>query len=188
VRRVLDPLAAPRVALAAPVALAALALAVGASGCGGSASSEVVAPLTGFTVRAESVTTGKGCGRGGSQVFKYVVLAFPEGLSDGALAANTYDCFADGTFVSLESNAERRYSLQVYAYNEAAFRAAETAGALQSVGETPVPASVLPSIRGSQPSWSTTCEAIQILDVQAVAACRPLLDGAAGAAPERPAP
>ena len=99
----------------------------------GTSSTETITPVTGIVVRAESVTAGKGCGRSATQVFKYAVLVgkldttSPESFKpENRITENVFDCFADGTFVELTADADGygQYAVLVYAFNEAAWRAA----------------------------------------------------------------
>jgi hypothetical protein len=113
--------------------------------CGTSGTSETFAPITGIVVRAESLTTGRGCGTEGSQIFKYVAAVF--GLNpadvmqppakqryDLFLAANVYDCFTDGLFVNLpDTFGVSSYDVQVFAFNKAAYDAAGGDAALKSL-------------------------------------------------------
>src|SRR3954471_2972887 len=49
--------------------------------CSGTTSSDVIPPITGIVVRAETLTTGRGCVRAPGQVFKYAAVAY--GYNDG---------------------------------------------------------------------------------------------------------
>lgn len=101
--------------------------------CGSSASSDTLVPITGIVVRAETLTTGRGCGIAPTQVFKYVAVVFGVNPADANkagvdqrhdefVAANVYDCFTDGLFVDLPvSGGSTTYEVQVFAYNKAAY-------------------------------------------------------------------
>jgi len=141
--------------------------------CSGTSGTESVAPVTGITVRAETVTAGKGCGRGGTQVFKYGVVVLGRNpatnLLDAFVAGNVYDCFADGTFVDLpETGGSFQYGVAVYAYNEAAYRAAGGDGPVRAAMRNPT------TIAATNPTWSTKCDALQLELVQSLAVCDPL--------------
>jgi hypothetical protein len=160
-----------------PVATLAFLLACGA--CGSSGGSDSLPPITGVVVRAESLTNGRGCGRGATQIFKYAAVVFGRGGSgafDQFVAGNVYDCFTDGLFVDLplSSTGTFDYRVQVYAYNEAAYRAAGD----QQVrfAATGSPATLI----GTNPTLTTTCAAQQIELVQSLAFCKPLTIGTAG--------
>ena len=94
----------------AAVALALIGALVVCGACGSSATTTVLLPITGITVRAESLTTELGCGPGDSQIFKYAVVVFgrdPNAFNtfDVYIASNVYDCFSDGQFVDLPPSA-----------------------------------------------------------------------------------
>ncbi len=171
------------------VAAAATALSViaAAIACSGSGSSDSVSPITGVTVRAETVTGGKGCGRGATQVFKYAVIVRRIPIAPDAspidpvedrkkggdeVASNVYDCFTDATFVELPSdeNYYGRYVLDVYAFNETAYVAAGGDAAVRQAAQN-----YNEFEKRTNPTWKTTCLAEQSILVQAVAnSCDPL--------------
>jgi hypothetical protein len=120
-----------------------------------------------------------------------------------ALSSNTFDCFADGVFLSLpDSDAtlnatpdasamtaeSTRYKLRVFAYNKSAHDASQALLEQSRVlGRTRTPAALerLASFsgeleRGSAPTWTTECGVTQEADVQALAVCEPLAPGLAG--------
>ena len=164
------------------VKIAALALfacsAAGGAACGSGGGSDVLPPITGVIVRAESLTTGRGCGRGAEQVFKYAAVLLGQGAAgtyDRFIAGNVYDCFADGLFVDLPaSGGAFDYRVHIYAYNEAAYRAAG--------GDKTVPpkAQTVTELRTTNPTLTTICSAVQIDLVQTLAVCKPLLLGTSG--------
>lgn len=155
--------------------------------CGSSDTTAALVPITGITVRAETLTADLGCGRGGSQIFKYAVVVFgknPNGLGtfDTYIASNVYDCFSDGQFVNLPpSGGVTDYMLQVFAYSAQSYQAAGGDAAVRAAVLNP---STLPA---TNPTYSTTCTATEVGDVQALAACKPLSLGAS-AVTTSPAP
>lgn len=162
-----------------PLLLAACALAaasVAPLSCSSSSGSDSLPPITGITVRAETLIAGRGCGRAPTQIFKYaaVVLGRNPGdpsKFDALVAGNVYDCFADGQFVDLPPSADSyEYDVQVYAYNEAAYRAA---------GDAEVHAATRDPSRfpRTNPTLTTTCTALQIANVQTLAVCKPFPAG-----------
>lgn len=176
-------------------ACAALALlASGASGaaglgCGSSAATTILVPITGVTVRAESITSGLGCGRGSTQLFKYAVVVFGPnpmalGSFDTPLASNVYDCFSDGLFVNLPATAGNTdYRLSVYAYNAQAYEAATDAKIRAALAGANAA-----TLAATSPTFTTTCSATEVPDVQSLAVCQPLVAGAGGVgAPVMPA-
>ncbi len=148
-------------------------------GCSGTSASDTLTPITGITVRAETLTASRGCGRGPTQVFKYAVAVLgrnPGQLSsfDVKIAGGVYDCFTDAQFVNLPSSGGSfDYSLQVFAYNEAAFtKAGEDKVKAAAVNPTDLPS--------TNPTLTTTCTAQEFDQVQSLAACDPLAPGSAG--------
>lgn len=184
--------------------LAILGVASGPIGCGSSGSADTLPPITGIVVRAETLTAGHGCGTSAQQVFKYLVVAYGANPQDPTrrdelLAASVYDCFADGQFVELPVSAgSSQYALQVYVYNSTAYAAAggdpivkghaARLGALRadvvsSEGGAGARAAVqaeLATLPGTNPTFSTTCDATQFPDVQSLAVCQPLAPGGSG--------
>jgi hypothetical protein len=151
-----------------------------AAACSGT-SSTAVRPTTGILVRAETLTTGRGCGRGPTNLFRYAVVVF--GYREGAeespasyttpVTANVFDCFTDGAFIDLPPVAGKSsFRLEVYAYNEPGYVASreriDTAGTNAAV------------LRTTTPTWTTECSATQQQDVQTLALCAPLAPGLAG--------
>jgi hypothetical protein len=99
--------------LAAPLCLA-LAAAVGV-GCTGVSSTSVAPAKPGIRVRAESITQGRGCGKGAGQIYKYSAFLRYLGPADADGTVWTdfssrtaeqnqrvdVDCFADADFTDL---------------------------------------------------------------------------------------
>jgi len=170
--------------------------------CGSTSTETLFPPITGVTVKAESLTSGLGCGTGATQIFKYVVVVstpVPGNPSAPPVyaASNLYDCFTDGTFVDLPDIGIAKYDIKVYAYSRAAFTAAgENAIAtivnrmsanrgliLADAGganELAAIAADLVLLRNTNPTYSTTCTASQLQLVQSLAACEPLRLGSTG--------
>ena len=146
--------------------------------CSGSSSSSGIPPITGIVIRAETLTTGRGCGTAPSQLFKYAAVVYGFGGGDPSeptsynvpIAAGVYDCFADGTFVELpQTGGSFTYRLEVFAYAQPAYAA--VSAAVESAGTN---ADIL---RSTNPTWVTACFATQQRDVQALAVCGPLVSG-----------
>ncbi len=153
---------------------------LGAIACSGS-SGTTVKPTTGILVRAETLTTGRGCGRSPTNLFKYAVVVFGYESGDPLaassytrrLTAKVFDCYTDGSFIELAAvNGNSRYRLEVYAYNEPAYSGSreliETAGTNTT------------QLKTTSPTWTTECTATQQRDVQALALCTPLAPGLTG--------
>ncbi|MDB4938164.1 MAG: hypothetical protein JWP87_5136 [Labilithrix sp.] len=145
--------------------------------CSGTGTSDTLSPITGVTIRAESLTASRGCGRGTTQIFKYAVVILGRnpsstGTFDVFIAGNVYDCFSDAQFVSLPASANSfEYDVQVYAYNEAAYQAAGGDAVVK-------PAAVNPTaLPRTNPTLTTTCTAQQIPEVQSLAVCKPFSVG-----------
>jgi hypothetical protein len=150
--------------------------------CSGSGSTTGIPPITGIVIRAETLTTGRGCGQGPDQLFKYaaIVYGYTEGPVDvkgsyrTAVTAGVYDCFADGTFVELpETGGSFTYRLEVFAYSEPAYNAARAT--IEGAGTNG------DAYRSANPTWTTVCTATQQANVQALAVCDPLVSGIAPA-------
>jgi hypothetical protein len=190
-----------------PVALVAAggAMLLGLA-CGSTSTETLFPPITGVTVKAESLTSGRGCGTGATQIFKYVVVVSTPvpNTTDASpppppvyAASNLYDCFTDGTFVDLPDIGIAQYDIKVYAYSRAAFTAAgadtiativnrmnrNRALILTDAGganELSAIAADLVLLRNTNPTYSTTCSASQLELVQSLAACKPLQLGTNG--------
>jgi hypothetical protein len=153
--------------------------------------------VTGIVVRAETLTTGRGCGPKPGQVFKYAVVVYGKNPGNDAfelpLAANVYDCFADGTFVRLPFvNRSNRYRLSVKAFNQSTFERArerlvtlpsiappqeerDDAGTRTGIYQIPFPPpSALVDFDATSATWRTECFATQLEEVQSLAVCDPL--------------
>lgn len=153
-------------------------------------SSTAVPPTTGILIRAETLYGERGCGTGPTQLYKYAVVVYgvdPQVIGDDAGSeakpasyntpfannGNVFDCYADGTFVALPVT-ERgglfnsTFRLEVFAYTEAAYRAAS--GSIDRLAE----------LRNTSPSWTTQCMATQLTDVESLANCNPLRAGLSG--------
>ena len=172
-----------------------LALAASLGACGTSAGTDTAPPITGITVRAESITVGRGCGTATAQIFKYAVVV--SAADKKFVAGNVYDCFADGTFVALPEARGATFTLDVLAFNQADYvasapgrqvtlgrqvedlignmnrnRAALTADGGE--GDERAIQADFEQLKASQPTYSTTCTAEQVQLVQALAICKPL--------------
>jgi len=156
--------------------------------CGSGTATATLVPITGITVRAETLTANLGCGPGGSQIFKYAVVVFgrnPNAFNtfDVYIASNVYDCFSDGQFINLPPSAGvTDYQLQVFAYTAVSYQAAGGDAAVRVAAANPV------SLPATNPTYTTKCTATEIGDVQALAACDPLSAGVGAVAPDGGAP
>ena len=155
--------------------------------CGSSAATATLLPITGITVRAETLTADLGCGPANAQIFKYAVVVFgknPNGLAvfDTYIASNVYDCFSDGQFVNLPpSGGVTDYMLQIYAYSAASYQAAGGDAAVRAAVLNPL------TLPATNPTYTTKCSATEIGDVQALAVCDPLSLGAGAVGTVAPA-
>lgn len=153
------------------------------SGCSGTTSGTASTVITGVSVRAETLTAGRGCGTEPSQVFKYTAVVLGSNAEAGGevpLAVATYDCFTDATFVNLPAvDGRYDYRLEVFLYERSAFEAqAATLARPALTSDTPA------VLRGTSPTWTTNCTATQYANVQSLAACVPVQEGLAGLDPE----
>ena len=173
--------------------------------CGSTSTETLFPPITGVTVKAESLTSGLGCGTGATQIFKYAVVVstpVPNAVDAPPVyaASNLYDCFTDGTFVDLPDIGTAQYDIKVYAYSRAAFTAAGADVVATIVNrmnanrvliladaggpsEQAAIAADLVLLRSTNPTYSTTCSASQLQLVQSLAACKPLKLGTSGLGP-----
>lgn len=167
-------------------------LLLGAAACTDTVSGGIL-PTTGILIRAETLTTGKGCGVGPTQVFKYVIVVYR--YTDGDpknrnsyrtfQASNLFDCYVDGEFVSLPSNVGNNiFRLEVFAFNQASYLASQTAidSAIRSTNDsdpTNDQASSDP-FKSSVPTWTTECTATQSNEVETLAQCDVLSPGLGG--------
>lgn len=174
-------------------AIGALAVGIlaGSIACGSLSSSSLsVTPTTGVVLRAETLTSGRGCGKDPTQLYKYAVLVFEYsgGPADSptsygsVLTSNVFDCFTDGVFISLRpSSVNTGFRLEVFGYNEASYEASRSS--IDTAGSTPSSQTLgaLPQLlRETAPTWSTECSVIQQENVQALVSCDPLSAGLAG--------
>ena len=153
--------------------LAAVALLVcslaGALACGSASSATGLAPITSIVIPAATVTAGKGCGRGTTQVFRYAVVLLTK--DDGvALAGATYDCFADALFTQLPPSFSGHYDyvLKVFVYNAASYEAQAADVVAAAAGPD------LGRLERLQATWTVDCAASQLADTQVVASCKPV--------------
>jgi hypothetical protein len=155
--------------------------------CSGT-SSTTQPPTTGILIRAETVSAGHGCGKGGAQLFKYAVVVFQYGEPNGApagdprertsyrapLTGNVFDCYTDAQFIQLRpSSGNTSFRLEVFAFNEPAYAASRAA--IDGVSTNPAS-----DLRSTSPTWTTECTATQQQNVLSLANCEPLKSGLAG--------
>ena len=145
-------------------------------GCSSTGSTDALTPITGISVRAETLTAGRGCGRGPTQLFKYAVVVLgrnPQNLAsfDTVMTGGVYDCFSDAQFINVPaSGGSFDFNIRVFAYNAAAYQAA---------GDAQVRAAALnpSSLPRTNPTLTTTCVAQEFDQVLSLAACQPLVAG-----------
>lgn len=177
--------------------------------CGTSAPTDTLVPITGIVVRAESLTVGRGCGTGPTQIYKYVALVLGLNVADVAvevskqrrdelIAVNVYDCFTDGLFVDLPpSGGSSDYDVQIYAYNRTAYEAAGGDTLFRGItqrlqvfrslllndggaAERGAIDADLKRLRATNPTYTTTCTAVELANVQSLAVCKPFAAGGTG--------
>jgi hypothetical protein len=179
---------APAVNLArCPIGLLVTLVVVASSAvasCTTSAPATLYTPITGIQISAADIVTGRGCGTGSGQVYKYVaVLSYP--MDACAFASGSFDCFADGIFSNLAfDSGSQSFDVSIYAYNEASFPQAleclahsvprDQKGQCVSTAEETVQACE------TSANWTSTCTATQVQGVTTIAACGPLEPTGAG--------
>jgi hypothetical protein len=144
--------------------------------------SGTITPITGIAIRAETLEAGYGCGTLPSQIYKYAAVvsyAVDAGpacteAGDATLFTGLFDCFADGVFPNLPacSTGSQAFQLNVYAYNQAAYAAADTNGQLES--EVTGNPGAFANLVSQTATWTTTCAATQQSNVEVLAVCAPL--------------
>jgi hypothetical protein len=186
-RRIVSSRRAPRARAAAAVGALGV-LAGAAAACSGSTTSSVP-PTTGILIRAETLTGGKGCGPGPSQIYRYAVIVFGYGAGDPAepasydapVTSNVFDCYTDGPFISLPSkDGNTTFRLEVFAYDRAAYEAARSVVDAAGDADTGRLPGYSAELKETKPTWTTECSATQLENVEALASCRPLAAGASG--------
>jgi hypothetical protein len=162
-------------AACAAIALAVSPLAV-TGACSSSAATTTFIPQTGIVVRAETLTSGVGCGTAATQIWKYVAVAVND--ADGtAIAGSAYDCFADAVLVNLPASLDgggATFTVHVYAYDLTAFDAASATISTALARIPDVSTKVLPDLATSAPTYTTTCTVTEFANIQAVASCETL--------------
>jgi hypothetical protein len=173
--------------------------------CSGTTTSDVIPPITGIVVRAETLTLGRGCGRAPGQVFKYAAVAYGYNGSDfpapaqaeklahdnpekfSPVTAAIYDCFTDGTFVQLPPqptpNGILTYRLELYVFDATAYdrtsnEIVAVVNGIANKNEEGDPKKLALTF----PTWTTTCVGTQQQDVQVLANCDPIVFGNGGIA------
>jgi hypothetical protein len=177
----LAALAKRTAAVTGALALASVVVLVSAA-CSSSAATTTFIPQTGVVVRAETLTSGVGCGTGEAQIWKYAAVAVND--ADGtAVAGATYDCFADAVLVNLQpslADAGVTFTIHVFAYDEAAYtkNAATVASVIARIPDDEQ--KVVPALDTTAPTYTTTCSVTEEANIQAVASCGALTHGASG--------
>lgn len=142
------------------LALALVALGVGAPACSGTTSSTTTAVEPAIVLRGTDLTRGLGCGTGATQVFKYAAVLSQSGTP---LAGGVYDCFADAAFVKPAVLFDSEVTVEVFLFTEAAFRA--KSDAITSARSNKI------QLAASSPTWTSQCTAVYRPDVLSYASC-----------------
>ncbi len=164
------------------VALAGITSVVGVA-CTTDTDAGSITPITGIAIRADSLVAGFGCGTAPGQIYKYAAVvtyavdAGPVCAEAGTADVFTglFDCYADGVFPNLPacSTGSQAFQLDVYAYNQATYAAADTNGQLES--EALNNPAAFAQLVAATATWTTTCEATQQANVEILAVCAPLV-------------
>lgn len=164
-------------------------LVAGVASCSGSSSTSLP-PTTGILIRAETLTAGHGCGEGPTQLFKYAVVVFAYGGEAAGpptertsynkfVTSNVFDCYTDGAFISLPTDGNTSFRLEVFAYNRTQYE--EGHEHIKAAAGVRPSDSVAGALRDqTTPTWTTECTATQQQQVQALASCEPLAPGLSG--------
>lgn len=168
-------------ALAAP--LAALAALVGLSACPANAPATLYTPITGIVIDSATLTEGLGCGTADNQVYEYAAVATLAGDAaagvPGLPVSGVFPCYANGQLANLPTpdGGNFDFVLQIYAWNEASFPAAELGGCAYTPADAACqgedPATVLKYAPTAD--WTTTCTVLQPQGVSEVATCGALV-------------
>jgi hypothetical protein len=148
------------------------------AGCTTSAAATLYTPITGIQISAADVVSGRGCGAGSEQVYKYVaVLSYH--MDACAFASGSFDCFADGIFSNLAfDSGSQMFDVSIYAYNQASFpRALEClANSVPRDQKGVCDGGADMTIQACETSanWTAKCTATQVQGVTTLAACAPL--------------
>lgn len=144
-----------------------------AIGCAGTTTTTAYTPVTGITIRADSLVTDYGCGKSAGQVYNYAAIVYDD--AQAVRGAGLFPCYADGLFANLTGSTTSNFTLKVYAFDkstydgrrttiDAAINAKDTSGNL-SPGK-----STLDQLR----TYGTDCVATQQSGIQVLAVCKPL--------------
>ncbi|MCL2779569.1 MAG: hypothetical protein FWD73_16375 [Polyangiaceae bacterium] len=173
----------------------AVTVTAGAIACGTTSSTATIF-ITGIVIRAETLTAGRGCGTAAGQVFQIAAVVYQDNVDPSTsqttrtfVAANTYDCFTDVTFVNLPLgyNANANFNLNLYLFDASAANALNV-----PINGTNVPLAQLSTsdpatasaadqaLLAGNPTWTTTCTATQSDEVQVLASCNPIAPGTTG--------
>lgn len=156
-------------------AFGAVVIAFGLAASCATTGTPITSPITGIIVIADLLIGDLGCGTKAGQVYKYAAVVID---ADGVpVAAETYDCFADGTFVNLNpsDSGSLSFTVQIFAYDQSAYLARqkdiEGDVALVNSPGSNGPVNLFPSVPST---WKTICEATQQSQVEVLAVCAPL--------------
>jgi hypothetical protein len=166
------------------------AAALSVTACATTDASTVFSPQTGIIVQADPLVSAYGCGQAPGEVYKYVAVVVD--ATGKLVAAQGYDCFADGTFVnltgaSIDGGTALTFTVLVYAWDLAAYTAnyAAIAGGVSDINAAAIEdASMITNPFSFVPAtWTTECTATQTTDIEQLAVCPPLTPGSAPKAP-----
>jgi hypothetical protein len=177
----------------------AAAAALGASACSTTTTTNA-ALVSGIFIDHLGLLGDYGCGTTNDDVYKYVAVVINDNRDIGG--AGAFDCFADGVFANMPGAdaGQLDFAVWVYAYNEAAWSAANADNSLANAvkvlnavnlpdgGVVPVPVTSVPDGGTTQgtfasalstlclhpATWVTTCSATTQPGVQMLANCNPL--------------
>ena len=108
------------------------------------------------------------------------------------VAAQIYDCFADGTFVNLtgtggDASDALVFTVQIYAWNQQSYTANYAAIASNVTTVNAAAAAdggyIADPFLATPATWTTSCEATQTTNIEQVAVCQPLVPEATAQPP-----
>jgi len=145
----------------------------GVGGCAGTTTSTAYTPVTGITIRADSLITDYGCGKGAGQVYNYAAVVYDD--AQAVRGAGLFPCFADGLFANLIGSATSNFTLKVYAFEQSRYDGQRSTidaaiNARDANGNLSPGVSTLDQLR----TYGTNCVATQQAGIQVLAVCKPL--------------
>jgi hypothetical protein len=186
VKTVLFALLGAAVILAVAAFEGAAAMTVAA--CATTDATTVLSPVTGILVKADDLLGPHNCGESSDDVYKYAAVLV-DSTTGQLITAQVYDCFADAVFVNLtgtstEAGVVYDYNIFIYAWTMQSYTAnyalsapgggiAEALTAINAAGATDAALTANPFVNVVS-TYTTTCTASQMTNIEQTAVCNPL--------------